>query len=159
MFLSAVARPSPNNLGLFWALNCLCKKIVAKNVEGLIDAVSEAYNRIPACTFDNAFITLMAQINEILHHGGGNNFPLPHTHCRKHEKEMKRSIKLIKADIPEFVPTSSALPLFTFDNVNVCSNNKTNKEDKSVAVAAPTPNKTEQAAFEAALKQPVAFHQ
>ena len=121
--------------------------------------MSEAYNRIPACTFDNAFITLMAQMNEVLRHGGGNNFPLPHTHRRKHEKVMKRSIRTIKADIPEFVPTSSALPTFLFDKVNVRSNNKTNKEDKSVAVAAPTPNKTEQAAFEAALKQPVAFHQ
>ena len=72
---------------------------------------------------------------------------------------MKRSIRTIKADIPEFVPTSSALPTFSFDNVNVRSNNKTNEEHESVAVAAPTPNKIEQAAFEATLKQPVAFHQ
>ena len=121
--------------------------------------MSEAYDRIPAHTFANAFITLMAQMNKILRHGGGNNFPLPHTHCCKHEKEMKRSIKSIKADIPEFVPTSSALPLFTFNDINVRSNNKTNKEEESVAIAALKNNKTEQAAFEAALKEPVAFHQ
>ena len=109
--------------------------------------------------FDNVFITLMAQMNKILRHGSGNNFPLPHTCCRKHEKEMKRSIKPIKADIPEFVPTSNALPLFTFDNVNVRSNNKTDKEEESVAVAAPNINKTKQAAFEAALQEPVASNQ
>ena len=88
------------------------EKIVAKNVKGLIQAVSEAYNRIPPRTFDNAFITVMAQMNEILRHSGGNKFPLPHTCCCKHDKEVKCSIKSIKADIPEFVPTSSKLPLF-----------------------------------------------
>ena len=75
---------------------------------------------------------------------------------------MKRKWKIIhsiKADIPAFVLTSSALPLFTFDKVDVCSNDKTNKEEEPVAVAAPKNNKTEQAAFEAALKEPVAFHQ
>ena len=72
---------------------------------------------------------------------------------------MKRSIRTIKADIPEFVPTRSALPTFLFDDINVRSNDKTDEDDKSVAVAAPTPNKITQAAFEAALKQPVAFHQ
>ena len=86
--------------------------------------------------FDNVFITLMAQMNKILRHGSGNNFPLPHTRRWKHKKEMKCSIKSIKVDIPEFVPTSSALPLFTFDDIDVRSDNKTNKEEESVAVTA-----------------------
>ena len=72
---------------------------------------------------------------------------------------MKRSIRTIKADIPEFVPTSSALPTFSFDNVNIRSNNETDEEQEAVAVTGAIPNKTEQAAFEATLKQPVAFHQ
>ena len=113
------------------------EKIVAKNIEGLIQAVREAYDRIPACMFDNAFITLMAQMNEILRHSGGNNFPLPHTRCQKHKKEMKRSINSIKADIPEFFPTISALPLFMFNDVDVRSDDKTNKEEEPVDVAAP----------------------
>ena len=118
------------------------EKIVAKNVEGLIQAVGEAYNRIPPCTFDNAFITLMAQMNKILCHGRGNNFPLPHMRCCKHEKEMKKSIQSIKADVPAFVPTSSALTLFTFNGVDVQSNDKTDKEEEAVAIAAPKNNKT-----------------
>ena len=48
---------------------------------------------------------------------------------------------------------------FTFDDVDACSDNKTDKEEEFVAVAAPKNNKTEQAAFKAALKEPVAFHQ
>ena len=44
-----------------------------------IDAVHVAYNNLPVCTINDVFVTLMAQMNEILRHGGGNNFPLPHT--------------------------------------------------------------------------------
>ena len=98
-------------------------------------------------------------MSKILRHGGGNNFPLPHTRHCKHEKEMKCSIKSIKVDIPEFVMSSRALPLLTFDNINVRSDDKTDKEEESVTVSAPKINKTEQAAFEAALQEPVAFHQ
>ena len=58
-----------------------------------------------------------------------------------------------------FVPTSSALPLLTFDDVIFRSDNKTDKAKESVAVTASKHNKTEQAAFEAALKEPVAFCQ
>ena len=68
-----------NNLGLFRLIDCLQKKIIAKNLGELIDAVHVAYNNLPVCTINDAFITLMAQMNKILRHGGGNNFPLPHT--------------------------------------------------------------------------------
>ena len=94
-----------------------------------------------------------------MRHGGGNNFPLPHTHCCKHEKELKKRIWTIKADVPAFVPTSSALPCFTFDDVNVRSNDETDKEKVTVAVAVPKNNKIEQAAFEVTLKASVALHQ
>ena len=65
-----------NDLSFFWTLNCLWKKIVAKNVEGLIKAVGESYDKIPPCTLDNAFIALMAQTNKILHHRGKNSLSL-----------------------------------------------------------------------------------
>ena len=68
-----------NDLGLFRLINCLRKKIIAKNLGELINAVHVAYNNLPVRTINVAFVTLMAQMNEILRHGGGNNFPLPHT--------------------------------------------------------------------------------
>ena len=60
-----------NNLGLFRSIDCPQNKIVAKNLGELINAVHVAYNNLPVCTINDAFITLMAQM--------GNNFPLPHT--------------------------------------------------------------------------------
>ena len=64
----------------------------------------------------------------------------------------------IKADVPAFVATSSALTSFTFDDVDVHSNNEMVDVGETVAAAEPKHIKTEQAAFEAALNAPVAFH-
>ena len=80
-----------NNLGLFRSIDCLRKKIIAKNLGELINAVHMAYDNLPVRVIDDAFVTLMAQMNEILRHGGGNNFPLPHTKKRQYEKKMGAS--------------------------------------------------------------------
>ena len=114
---------------------------------------------MPAQTIDNMFITLMAQMNKILRHDKDNNFFLPHICCCKHEKDLIKSLCTIKASKLTFIPTSSALSTFCFDNNGVCSNNKTGDETKTIAVAERKPNKTEQTSFEAALLAPVAFHQ
>ena len=120
-----------NNLGLFQSIDCLQKKIIAKNLGELIDTVHMAYNNLPVHTIDNAFVTLMAQINEILRHGGGNNFPLLHTKKQQHEKKMGASVRTIKANIPTLIPTKASLPTFVFNNSNVDSDNKTvNKENE-----------------------------
>ena len=67
----------------------------------------------------------MAQMNKILRHGGGNNFPLPHTKKRQHEKKMCASVRTIKANVPMFIPTKASQPTFVFNESNVESNNKT----------------------------------
>ena len=120
-----------NNLGFFRLIDCLHKKIIAKNLGELIDAVHVVYDNLPVCTIDDAFITLMAQMNEILHHGGRNNFPLPHMKKQQHERKMGASMRTIKSNVPTFVPTKASQPTFVFDNSNVNSNNKTvNKENE-----------------------------
>ena len=68
------------------------EKIIAKILGELINAVHVAYDNLPVRTIDNAFVMLMAQMNKILRHGGGNNFPLPHTKKRQHKKKMGGSI-------------------------------------------------------------------
>ena len=84
-----------------------------------------AYNNLPICTINDAFVTLMAQINEILRHGGDNNFHLPHTKKQQHERKMSASVRTIKANVPTFVQTKASQPNFVFDNSNVDSNEKT----------------------------------
>ena len=118
-----------NNLGLFRSINCLRKKIIAKNLGELINAVHVAYNNLPVRTIDNAFVTLMAQMNKILRHGGGNNFPLSHTKKRQHEKKMGASVRTIKANIPTFIPTKASQPTYVINKGNVKSNNKTVNEE------------------------------
>ena len=120
-----------NSLGLFQSINCLRKKLIAKNLGELIDAVHVAYNNSLVRMIDEEFITLVAQMNDILCHGGGDNFPLPHTKKQQHEKKMGASMRTIKANVPTFVPTKASLPTFVFDNSNVDSDNKTvDKENK-----------------------------
>ena len=97
----------------------------------MINAVPMAYNNLPICTINDAFVTLMAQINEILRHGGDNNFPLPHTKKQQHEKKVGASMRTIKANVPTFVPTKASQPTFVFDNSNIDSDIKTvNKENE-----------------------------
>ena len=55
-----------SDLGLFRLINCLRKKIVAKNLAELINTVHVAYDNLPVCTINNAYVTLMAQMNKIL---------------------------------------------------------------------------------------------
>ena len=71
----------------------------------------------------------MAQVNEILRHGGGNNFPLPHTKKWQHERKMGASVRTIKANVPALIPTKASLPTFAFDESNVDSDNKTVNEE------------------------------
>ena len=70
----------------------------------------------------------MTQMNEILCHGGGKNFPLTHTKKQQHEKKMGASVRTIKANVPTFIPTKASQPTFVFDKNNVESNNKTVNE-------------------------------
>ena len=53
-----------NSLGLFYSINYLQKRIIAKNWGELIDAVRMAYNNLPVRTVNNAFVALMAQMNK-----------------------------------------------------------------------------------------------
>ena len=41
------------NLGLFFLIDCLQKRILAKNLGELINAVHKAYNNLPVRTIDN----------------------------------------------------------------------------------------------------------
>ena len=69
-----------------------------------------------------------------------------------------KSIWTIKADVPVFVHTSGTLPSFTFNDINVRSNNETENEGETFPVADLKDNKTKQAVVEAALNAPVEFH-
>ena len=96
-----------NNLGLFWSIDCLRKRILAKNLGELIKAAKQAYDFLTVCTIKDALIMLIFQMNKILCHGKGNNFPLPHTKKRQHEKKMGASICTIKPNVPSFMPTKA----------------------------------------------------
>ena len=128
-------------------------------MEGLIKAVGEAYKKIPPYTLNNVFITLMAQMNKILRHGECNNFHLSHTRCCKHEKEIKKSICIIRANVLSVIPTSSTLPTFSFGDANIQRNNETDNKSEMIPFAEQKHNKTEQAVFKETLQAPVAFHQ
>ena len=98
----------------------------------MIDAVHQAYSNLPVRTIDNLFITLMAQMDDILHHGGGNDFFPPYTNKRQHEKKTGASIWTIATNIPTFMPKKSIQPTFVFNENDVHNSkavSKYNKED------------------------------
>ena len=68
-------------------------------------------------------------MNEILRHGGGNNFPFSRTKKQQHKKKIDASVRTITANIPTFMPTKSSKLTFVFDENNVHSNIKTVYED------------------------------
>ena len=75
----------------------------------------------------------MAQMNQILRHGGGNNFPLSHTRCCLAKQQVGGSVRTIRAESRDFIPCMHSIPTFPFDNPDVASNDKkVSNNDKNV---------------------------
>ena len=85
------------DLGLFWDINCACKKIPAANFEELVAVVLEAFDKIPWRTIDKTFITLMAMLDEIIKHDGKKNFQTPHVKKDQTERVANFRIMTITA--------------------------------------------------------------
>ena len=89
---------------------------MATDTASLIKAVGAAYDQLPAKTIDDAFVTLMAVMNEIVQHKEGNKFSLPHLLRKEIEKTLGGSIRTIKSGIdpilalPHNVATFPYLP-------------------------------------------------
>ena len=67
-------------------------------------------------------------MNEILRHGGENNFLLAHTKKQQHEKKMGASFCAIAANVLSFLLTKASQTTFVFDKNTFHSNNYTINE-------------------------------
>ena len=68
-----------NDLGFFSALQASYNGGDTPNDEsGIIQYVSLAYQQYDAAKINRIWLTLMAVLNKIIEHHGGNNFRLPH---------------------------------------------------------------------------------
>ncbi|KAG3125602.1 hypothetical protein PI124_g22533 [Phytophthora idaei] len=65
------------DLGVFSALQALQLKQTTKNLEGLIYAVTKAFDQLSPATIDKCFITLQKVMQPVVQCAGGNEYKLP----------------------------------------------------------------------------------
>ena len=68
------------DLGFFASIQSLQYKTPASTTEGLISNIRAAFAAMPLTKIDRVFMSLQLVLQEILSHGGSNEFKLPHAH-------------------------------------------------------------------------------
>ena len=142
---------------VFCDLNCMHKNL-GKKCRRINQDSWQGIWKMPIWTIDNAFITLMAQMNKILCHGKATTF----LSCTQIVTNMRKIWKSIFSYSRQMYRCSS-LPVVQFPHLvltmlmSVATTKPTTKAKQLLLLNFNT--KTEQAVFEAALMAPVLFHQ
>lgn len=75
------------DLRFFRSIQSLMHKKMPNDVDGLLEAVQEAFNELHPQTLHKVWITLQLVMNEILKNKGNNKYQLPHVNKNKLEAE------------------------------------------------------------------------
>ena len=87
------------DLGIFAALQAEQRKSNPRDLGGLVDVVTDAFDNLSADTIERVFVTLTACMNATLENGGGNFYKLPHLKKAKLPRDELGNIKPIAATI------------------------------------------------------------
>lgn len=85
------------DLGFFNALKRRAAhlKFRARNIDDLIEKISQAYNEYDPVALDHTWAHLFACYNEILRVDGGNIYKAPHIGARKRHKNSPSSVSTV----------------------------------------------------------------
>jgi hypothetical protein len=75
------------DLGFFTAIQSLQYKETVRNPAELVVAVNNSFNKLPAVTLENTFLTLQTVWGKAIAHFGGNQFKPPHIGKAKLRRE------------------------------------------------------------------------
>ena len=83
-----------NDLGFFRALQSLYHKSTPENTQQIIEVVQQAYENFESNKINGIWLTLMSCLNEIIQHGGDNNYKIPHMKKEQLERAGQLPIAL-----------------------------------------------------------------
>jgi len=82
------------DLGYFNALQSLQYQKPAKTIDELIANVNESWDQMPNETINKVFLSLQACMIEVMKHGGGNRYKLPHIGKDKLSRQGQLPLRL-----------------------------------------------------------------
>jgi hypothetical protein len=82
-------------LGYFNSIQSLQQTKQLTTVDDLINIVEESYKEIPKVKLNNLFLTLQCCMEEIIIHGGKNNYKITHMNKEKLEQEGRFPIFIV----------------------------------------------------------------
>ena len=88
-----------NDNGLFNALQATYKRYAPRNAREMIDAVMDVWKKYPPKKINHMWLTLQTNFDDIIQHGGDNNYKI--RHLNKNKLERMGSLPTVISVSPE----------------------------------------------------------